>query len=281
MDPDPEGSFTSTSTFKTTVLTVAFSTFYFYKTGNQEISLTSNLQAAKPVITADVKEKPAARKKKVIYLTFDDGPNKGTRNVMRILQQERVNATLFVVGEHVYGSHAQRSIYDSASRETLFEIANHSFTHASHNRFRQFYTLPDSVVKDFARCADSLKLRSNIIRTPGRNIWSTTKIRSIDISSSTMATDSLYRYGYKAVGWDLEWHFDAEQHLVQTAEKMIAEVDSAFIKQLTKTPGHLVLLAHDQVFASSADSTSLHRFISELKKNEEYEFEKISSYPGL
>jgi hypothetical protein len=48
-----------------------------------------------------------------------------------------------------------------------------------------------------------------------------------------------------------------------------------------KPLANLVLLAHDQVFASSADSTSLHRFITELKKNEEYEFEKISSYPGL
>ncbi len=281
MDPDPEPGerFSSSSFFKTTVLTVAFSSFYIYKTGKETSFHNAVLQDNHTVTTTE-KEKPPS-KKKIIYLTFDDGPNRGTRNVLRIIEQERVKATLFVIGEHVYASRTQSSIYDSASRMTIFEIANHSFTHALHNKYRQFYQLPDTVVKDFIRCADSLHLLSNIIRTPGRNIWLTKKLHCIDLKASTAAADSLYYYGFRAIGWDLEWHFNDEQHLVQTSEDMATEIDSAFSKQQTKTPGHLVLLAHDQAFACTQDSASLHQFIIRLKKNETYEFEQVSKYPGL
>ena len=281
MDPDPEGSYTSTSIFKSAVLTAAFTGFYIFKTGQPVVSKPISPLAIEHPAPQPAVKKPPPRSKKKIYLTFDDGPNKGTRNVLRIVEQENVPVTLFVVGEHVYGSRAQTSIYDSASRKTLFEIANHSYSHAMSNRFKKFYQLPDSVVKDFARCADSLQLKSGIARTPGRNIWNTNSIKSIDIISSTAAADSLYKHGYTIVGWDLEWYFNDSQRLVQTTEEMIAQIDSALVKNQTKTPGHLVLLAHDQVFTSPADSGSLHRFIIQLKQKDEYEFEQVSKYPGL
>jgi len=49
----------------------------------------------------------------------------------------------------------------------------------------------------------------------------------------------------------------------------------------TKTPNHLVLLAHDQVYADKEDSSSLHSFIQKLKGTNEYFFEVISHYPGI
>src|SRR5689334_11102870 len=47
------------------------------------------------------------KKKKKIYLTFDDGPNKGTRKVLHIAQEEQVPVTFFIVGEHVFASTTQ------------------------------------------------------------------------------------------------------------------------------------------------------------------------------
>jgi len=38
---------------------------------------------------------------KILYLTFDDGPLKGTVNVLKILEEEKVDATMFCVGKHV------------------------------------------------------------------------------------------------------------------------------------------------------------------------------------
>lgn len=280
MDPDSGGQSYSSAIFKTSVLTIAFSSFYFYRTEKHFFIFKPTVQA--PVAIIEKKETTHVKKKKskTIYLTFDDGPNKGTRNVMNIIKDKDVPVTFFVIGEHVYGSRAQSAVFDSIVQNSLFEIANHSFTHANGNRFEKFYAVPDSVVKDFQRCADSLNLVSNIIRTPGRNIWRTDSLSSTDIKSSRAAADSLQRKGFIAMGWDLEWHFTAEQRLQQTADEMLNEIDSAFAKNHTKTAGHLVLLAHDQVYIHPDDSIALEQFIIQLKKKDEYNFETVSKYPG-
>jgi peptidoglycan-N-acetylglucosamine deacetylase len=283
MDPDSGGDFTSSALFKTTVLTVAFTSIYFFRT---QRSTTIFKPPALKKETAVVKEKKAPptakkKKKKTIYLTFDDGPNKGTRNVKDIIEQEQVPVTLFVIGEHVYGSHLQLSLYDSVSQNNLFEIANHSYTHAFNNKFNQFYENPDSAFKDFQRCADSLHLTSNIIRTPGRNIWRTDSLHCTDLKSTISAADTLFGRGFIAVGWDVEWHFNDQQTPVQTVDELITQIDSAFAKNKTKTTDHLVLLAHDQVYIKPDDSASLHNFIIQLKQRDEYNFETVSKYPGI
>lgn len=282
MDPDSGGYINTSTIFKTSLLTITFSAFYFYRTEKYSQPFKLTLEKKDSIAVAEKKQaKPIKKKKKTIYLTFDDGPNKGTRSVMHIIEQEQVPVTLFVVGEHVYGSRYQSAIYDSVCQSRLFEIANHSYTHAFGNRFEKFYAVPDSAVKDFIRCADSLHLTTRIIRTPGRNIWRTDSTSCTDIKTSTAAADSLQQNGFKAVGWDLEWHFDDKQRLVQTTEEMINQVDSAFAKNKTKITDHLVLLAHDQVYANSQDSASLQQFINKLKEKDEYDFEQVSKYPGV
>lgn len=64
-------------------------------------------------------------KKKVIALTFDDGPTKYTKEILNLLKKYNINATFFVLGNKV-------SLY----KETLFqmvqngnEIGNHSYNH--------------------------------------------------------------------------------------------------------------------------------------------------------
>jgi len=281
MDSDPESYFTSSNLFKTSLLTISFSVVYFYRTEN-------NLPFfKKPVIMEDTVSVTATpvkqvvkKKKRTIYLTFDDGPNRGTEKVMDIINAEQIPASMFIIGEHVYGSKEQTAIYDSLLNNRLFELANHSYTHAFHNNYQRYYSNPDSVVSDFTRCRDSLHLNSNIVRTPGRNTWRTETVNSTDLRNTIAAADSLYSNGYKAIGWDLEWHFTNDQHIVQSDSMLVKQVDSVFIHNRTKTPGQLVLLAHDRAFYSSADSASLHRFIIRMKETDEYDFETVSKYPG-
>lgn len=199
---------------------------------------------------------------------------------MHIAEEEKVLVTMFIIGEQVYGSNEQTSTFDSLQQSDYVELANHSYTHAG-LRYQKFYTNPDEVVKDFERCEDSLKLNNKIVRTPGRNIWRTANITSTDIKKSADAADSLHQYGFTAVGWDLEWHYNNKLELEATDDIMLQQVDSLFANNKTKTPDHLVLLAHDQVYADATDSTSLHLFIQKLKNKDEYDFEVISRYPEL
>jgi peptidoglycan/xylan/chitin deacetylase (PgdA/CDA1 family) len=280
MDAGPGGYFSSSTLFKTSLLTIAFSTFYIYETKKRATIFKPVSVKADTAVT--VKLAPVvAKKKKTIYLTFDDGPNKGTRKVMDIMDAEKIPATVFIIGEHVYGSKEQRTIFDSLITNKLFEIANHSYSHAFENKYRQFYDQPDSMVKDFARCADSLQLTTNIVRTPGRNVWRTSTVNSTDIKTTSAAADSLQRNGFKAIGWDLEWHFTNDQKLVQSDTLLLQQIDSLFAKNKTKMPNSLVLLAHDRTFLSPADSSALHRLIIALKKRDDYNFETVSQYPGL
>ena len=239
-----------------------------------KLLLPDSTTARKPV------QKPA--RKKTIYITFDDGPNKGTSSVLRVVQEEQIPVSFFVVGEHVYGSKWQQQQWDSLQQCPYAEIYNHSYTHAQHNRFAVFYKSDSTVVADFKRCRDSLQLTTAIARTPGRNIWRTPMITATDMAQSKTAADSLYAKGFTIVGWDAEWFYTSDSlKLKQSGEEMFQQIDSMLTHQKTKTPGHIILLTHDQSFTDSVDAAQLQRFMRLLKEKSEYGVEFVSRYPGL
>jgi len=228
-----------------------------------------------------VRASPPKKKKKKIYLTFDDGPNKGTRKVLHIVQQEQVPVTFFIVGQHVFASTTQHATFDSLTITDSIELCNHSYTHA-HNHYERFYQHPDSVVKDFRRCHDSLQLSNTIVRTPGRNIWRVDSMSFTDLKKSAAAADSLQQAGFTIIGWDLEWDYDHKTFTLNNrSDFMLKEIDSLFAHNKTRTPENLVLLAHDQVYDDADDSCELHELIKLLKSREEYELVVASKYPGV
>lgn len=237
-----------------------------------------------PVIKAVASEahaaKPPKKKKKKIYLTFDDGPNKGTSKVLGIAKSERVPISFFLIGEHAFASIGQKAVWDSLRIEEAIDLCNHSFTHA-HNRYESFYQNPEAVVEDFQRCHDSLKLDNHIARTPGRNTWRIDTLVYTDLKRSKAAVDSLQRAGFVMMGWDLEWHYDHKTfNLLNSAEALLKQIDSVFESGKTKVPEHLVLLAHDQVYSTAEDSSELHSLMKKLKEKEDYQLELVSNYPG-
>ncbi len=282
MNPGPGDCLSSSTITKFTLLTLVFSFTYFYKPRQSKQLFLPMAARADTVTAIPVQQKiTVKKKKKTIYLTFDDGPNKGTRNVMNMINEQQVAATMFLVGEHVYGSRGQNDLFDSLRLNAYLELANHSHTHGYGNNYGKYYSMPDSVVSDFRRCADSLDLTGNIARTPGRNIWRIRGISHTDISSSAVAADSLFNNGFVLVGWDLEWHYNAGLETRETAEELANQLDSMFAKNKTKTIDHLVILAHDQVYRDPGDSSNLQRFVTTLKQKGEYDFAFIKEYPGI
>ena len=243
---------------------------------------------AKPVLKNNTQKKetvravaPVKKKKKKIYLTFDDGPNKGTRNVLDIVKDENIPVTFFIIGEHVFASVNQTTTWDSLRIAQQVEICNHSYTHAWHNKFEKFYESPDSVISDFQRAHDSLDLKNNIVRTPGRNTWRIDSLQYTDLKKSKAAVDSLQKAGFIVMGWDLEWHYDHKDLTVKnSADELLKQIDSVFNNKKTKSPEHLVLLAHDQVYGKTKDSAELRQLIQKLKLKDEYELSIASGYPG-
>ena len=221
--------------------------------------------------------------KKKLYLTFDDGPNAGTRNVIDILNAQKVPATFYMIGLHRYGSPLQQALWKEVNTYPQFEITNHSFTHAYRNKFESFYKDLPGAVSDFVRNQDSLKFNNRIIRAPGSNVW---RLQSTYIDPKfflrTQVMDSLYKLGYYITGWDNEWSYIGKtQKAIETPDKLISAINYQFANpsKLNK-PNHLVLLAHDMVYKDSTDAGWLTEFITKLKQDTAIEFRVISQYPG-
>lgn len=266
-----------TKAFLLCVFVLPFSVYKSHPTTTNVQTVLAQKKDSAPTVT---KKKSKPSKKKKLYVTFDDGPNKGTHNVFRIVQDEGVPVSFFIVGEHVFASPSQGHMWDSLKMAQHIELCNHSFSHAKQH-YEKYYSEPDSVVADFKRTADSLDLTDNIGRTPGRNIWRIDTLRFTDLKKSTAAADSLQKAGFKLIGWDLEWSFDHKTMSVETtAEGLIAQIDSVFGHNRTRRKDNLVLLAHDQVYGKSEDSFQLRQFFQLLKKTD-YELSLVDEYPGV
>ena len=278
---DDDGDTATAIVTKAALLCLLLLPFSVYKSHQKStnVQLAMAQQKAQSPPTALVKKAKPPSKKKRLYVTFDDGPNRGTHNVFRIVQDEGLPVSFFIVGQHVFASPSQSRMWDSLKMAKQIELCNHSYSHANQH-YENYYSEPDSVVADFRRTADSLDLTNNIARTPGRNIWRIDTLRFTDLKKSAAAADSLQKAGFTLMGWDLEWSFNHKTMTVETtAEDMIAQIDSVFKHHRTRAMNNLVLLAHDQAYVKSEDSFQLRQFFQLLKKTD-YEVSLVSDYPG-
>ncbi len=217
---------------------------------------------------------------KHIYLSFDDGPLPGSGNCIDICLKAKVPVTFFEVGLHQSRSKYGQKLYRRIlSNNTMFALCNHSFSHA-YGKYLDYYNNPDTALADFLHAKTVLQPTNNITRLPGNNGWSTKFIKK---SSGLVRplVKKLDSAGFNVIGWDLQWHFNEFGRPIQTPAVMFALVDSLLTNNKTKTKNHLVILMHDPMFRRPADSVKLVQFITLLKSNPAYKFEKLTSYPGL
>ena len=82
-------------------------------------------------------------KKKVAYLTFDDGPSKQTPKVLKILKEKNVTATFFVV----HNGNKDEQPYYRMIVEQGHQLALHSYTHD----YKKVYRTDQSFFDEFKR----------------------------------------------------------------------------------------------------------------------------------
>src|SRR6187551_3110450 len=73
----------------------------------------------------------ASAQSKVVYLTFDDGPQRGTAEVLETLKEEQATATFFLTGSNalnVGGIEPQRALVQRIVAEG-HELGNHGYIH--------------------------------------------------------------------------------------------------------------------------------------------------------
>ncbi len=218
---------------------------------------------------------------KHIYLSFDDGPLPGTSNCIDICTNQNVSATFFEIAFHESRSNYGKRLYQKiVANERLFDISNHSFSHAFFGDYMDYYHHPDSALSDFNKAKQILLPKNNMVRLPGNNAWNTITEKKASglVRPLVRKLDST---GYNVIGWDMEWHFNKFGRPVNSPEYIASLADSLFFYNKTKTKNHLVILMHDVMFRGSADSIKLNTMISLLKQRPDFRFRKLSEYPNL
>ena len=180
-------------------------------------------------------------KKKVVYLTFDDGPTeKSTKEILRILKNEKVKATFFCVGKNV----EKHPDVFSFIKEEGHAVGNHTHTHLNGWKTNKKQYLEDiNEANKF--------INSSLFRPPfGKLNW--------------RSKGNIER-NYKIVMWDVAGgDFDYSLDAKDVVKNVINNVN----------PGSIVLLHDNQKFMAKT-LKALPIIIKKLRAKK-YDFELIN-----
>ena len=237
------------------------------KLGTYKITYTvKDLSGNQTIATRTVKviSKPSnqglqitpSNQKGIIYLTFDDGPNEGTTNViLDILKEEGVPATFFVTNKGP--DYLIKREYDEGHTVGLHT--------ASHN-YATVYKSADSYYNDLKQVQDRVKritgYESKIIRFPGGSSNTVSKKYSSGIM--TFLTKDVVNKGYRYY----DWNIDSDD---AGSAKTSSVVYNNVVKLLSKSKSNMILM-HD-IKPQTRDAL---RNIIKYGKNNGYTFAKIT-----
>ena len=111
---------------------------------------------------------------KICYLTFDDGPSENTLKVLDVLDQYKIKAIFFVIGEEIELNDKNREILKEVS-DRGHMIALHTYSHD----YRKIYASVDAFLADYEKVFNVIEeitgQRPYIYRFPGGSYNSSVK----------------------------------------------------------------------------------------------------------
>lgn len=176
---------------------------------------------------------------KIAYLTFDDGPtSKSTPKILKILSEENVKATFFVIGKHVKQN---PELVKQAYNDGHY-IANHGYSHnnsklySSANAFINEITSTDIEIGKAIGVDDYC---SHIFRFPNGYMSSVCKAKKEEYVTLLSNIDYTY-IDWNCLNKDSEKKYSNQELLTN-------------LKQSAKNKGTLVILMHDTSDVNQTD----------------------------
>lgn len=192
-----------------------------------------------------------------IYLTFDDGPNYGTTNViLDILKEENVKATFFVTGKGP--DELIKREYDEGHT-----VALHTFSHNYQTVYQSVDAYFNDLTKVHDRVASITGYDSRIIRFPGGS--SNTISRHYQEGIMTTLTKEVIEKGYYYYDWNIS-SGDAGEY------KDSSSIINQVTRNLSKERTNMVLMHDIKPYTRDA----LREIIKYGKENG-YHFDKITT----
>ncbi len=171
--------------------------------------------------------------KKVVYLTFDDGPTKNTLEILKVLKKENVKATFFVIGE----LSEQNSDILKQVEEEGHEICIHTYNHK-----KSIYTSKAEYLNDYNKAFNAVTNvlghePSKFMRFPGGSSTTIPDRGTLRAIRNELCEDGLYY---------VDWNISIEDALASNIP--VDRLLTTFRKELKKTfidPNTVIVLMHD------------------------------------
>lgn len=135
--------------------------------------------------------------KKMVYLTFDDGPSANTRRVLDILSQYGVHATFFVTGTNPEYNEVMKEIVDQGST-----VALHTYSHDYASVYKDDAAYFDDLQKISDLVEQETGIRSQVIRFPGGSSNSISSAYNQGIMSRLVS--EVQARGYQYFDWNTD-----------------------------------------------------------------------------
>ena len=177
--------------------------------------------------------------KKVVYLTFDDGPSTtNTPQVLDILDRYNVKATFFVLGSSIDKNDQAKEILKEQVKRG-HAIANHTYSHDYSYLYPNGVMNVNNIISDLEKSENSMKavlgndFSTRVIRLPG-GYWSW--------EGRTAMKEAMEQQGYYNVDWNA-LNKDAEGKK-KNADELVQCVKEG-VQSLGPNADSVVLLMHD------------------------------------
>lgn len=206
--------------------------------------------------------------KKVVYLTFDDGPSETvTPCILDTLKAENVHATFFVVGKAVDESETNKSLLKRELAEGN-EIGNHTYSHNYNYLYPKNCISVDNIMADIEKTNQTLKnvlgqdFSTRAIRFPGGHMtWEKKDAKGMEDMDKALADKDYHQVDWNSLSKDAE---GPHKNAVQLKQEVINTMGS---KQ------KLIILMHD-TYGKEETAKALPEIIKYLKE-QGYEFKTL------
>lgn len=202
--------------------------------------------------------------KKIVFLTFDDGPSHNTLKVLDILKENNIHATFFVLGQEIVGNEdIIKKIYDNGNA-----IGNHSYSHKFKTLYPKNSIDIDAYMDEYKKTEKRLKnilgkkFSTNLVRMPGGE---NSRIYYNDKNLAPLK-EAFKNESIESIDWNsLNGDAEGQEYSV---EQMLE-----YVKASSSGGKHIVVLMHDAA-AKEMTVKALPQII-EYFKSQGYEFRTI------
>ncbi|MDR3594509.1 polysaccharide deacetylase family protein [Clostridium sp.] len=174
--------------------------------------------------------------KKVVYLTFDDGPSETvTPQVLDILKKENVHATFFLIGKYIDKDQASKDLVKREFDEGN-AIGNHTYSHDYNYLYPNGKINLVNGMSDFEKTSQSLKnilgqnFSTRAVRFPGGKMtWDKNDPSGAEAMDKALHDKDYHQIDWNALSGDAEGAPKNAEQLKQEVIKTVAGRQKAII----------------------------------------------------